>query len=95
MNKPVPYLLKGEIKAGSLPGKQGVLTARLSSCIRKDSKEPFQHSIQKKFGPFQLTETPKAFPFECKIEPFEQGYLYIGESNAVIESVTLTATPVQ
>ncbi|OQA83264.1 MAG: hypothetical protein BWY31_02937 [Lentisphaerae bacterium ADurb.Bin242] len=95
VNNPQPYLLKGEIKASALPGKQGVLTARLSTCIRKDSKEPFSHSIQKKFGPFQLTESPQVFPFECRLEPYEQGYLYIGESNAVIESVSLTATPVQ
>ncbi|MPN39370.1 hypothetical protein SDC9_186898 [bioreactor metagenome] len=95
MNNPKPYLLKGEVKASSLPGKQGVMNVRLSSCIRKDSKAPFQHALQKKFGPFKLTDTPKASPFECKIEPFEQGYLYIGESNAIIESITLTATPVQ
>jgi len=95
VNNSNAYILKGEIKACSLPGQQGVLNARLSSCIRKDANMPFQHAIQKKFGPFKLTDATQAFPFEFKLEPFEQGYLYIGESNAVIESVTLTATPVQ
>lgn len=89
------YLLKGEIKAFSAPGKKGTLNARLSTCIRKDPNAPFNHSIQKKFGPFELTNEAQTFKFECKLEPNENGYLYIGESDVVIEMVTLTATPVQ
>ena len=77
------YLLKAEIKASAMQGKQGVLNANT----------PFSHAIQKKFGPFKLGDAVRSYQFEFKIEPYEQGYLYIGESNAVIESVSVMMEP--
>ena len=87
------YLLKAEIKASAMQGKQGVLNARMSSCIRQNPNTPFSHAIQKKFGPFKLGDAARSYRFEFKIEPYEQGYLYIGESNAVIESVSVMMEP--
>ncbi len=87
------YLLKAEIKASAMPGKQGMLNARMSSCIRQNPNTPFSHAMQKKFGPFKLDETVRSYRFEFSTEPYEQGYLYIGESSAVIESVSVMLEP--
>ncbi len=88
-----PYVLKGEIKASSMPGKNGVLDARMSTCVRKNPNMPFQHAIQRKFGPFKLADAVRGYQFELKIEPYEQGYFYVGGSNVKIESVSVAAEP--
>ena len=89
------YLLKGEVKAAAMQGKNaGQLYVRLSSCIRKDPKTPFSHSLQKKTDQFKLTPAVQTYKFEFKIEPYEQGYLYVGGGDMRLESVSIMTEPV-
>ena len=89
------YLLKGEVKAAAMQGKNaGQLYVRLSSCIRKDPKTPFSHTLQKKTDQFKLTPAVQTYKFEFKIEPYEQGYLYVGGGDMRLESVSIMTEPV-
>lgn len=96
----VQYTTKAEkltliIKASALAGaKNGKLNGYFSTCVRKPGeKKPFRHEKRTYFGPFNLTAEAKEYKVEYNITPYEQGYIYIGETNLSISSIRVVTTP--
>lgn len=88
--------LPGGNKAGTLVGEihasgSGKVSLHTSTCLRPPGckEKGFSHSIKKEIGSFDLTPERSVFMFTVAVDPYEQGYLYIGvDGEAFISHVS-------
>jgi hypothetical protein len=67
------------------PGK---LKITLSTCIKKNAKQPFSHSKKTVIGEFKLSDKTETLKFKYKFAAGEVGYIYIS-GPATVNSISL------
>jgi hypothetical protein len=85
--------LEGEITASG----SGKLKIQLSTCIKKDARQPFSHSKRTVVGEFAMGKEAKTFKFKYKLEAGEVGYIYVYavDGSVIISRISANTTKIE